>query len=128
MIVRTKVAVLCLVISPLLSACGSPNKSASSVDACREVKRITGKFADSSLKNLQQILENPDQTSAPAIPNLAQELRDLAKKLPIGEKRDYVLTLANDFEKATNDSSSLEGILTLGEDLLPAKIQIVCPK
>jgi len=109
-----------LVLPLTLASCGA---STEKVDVCKKVMKIVGAYTDMQLK----AASDPNGVMADAS-KIVSELINLADQLPAGSQRDYINTLASDYEAITRPDSGVEAIMGLLADLQPGKISIACPK
>ena len=119
---KTKsVSLLAVMTLPLfLTACGSNTPK---VDVCKKVMKIVGAYADMQLKSISDPNGVTDEAA-----KIVTDLKNLAAQLPAGSQRDYIATLATDYEATAKEDSGLEAMMGLVADLQPSKIAIACPK
>ena len=110
--------VLLVVVGLGLSSCSSASPK---IDVCKQVMKIIGRFSELELKSIS----NPTVLAIDGTKTIT-ELRKLALDMPVGPQKDYVNTLATDYELLVKKDSGFEAVMAFAVDV--RKLPIVCPK
>lgn len=114
--------ILVIILLGSLTSCGVSSAPFAEEDYCKPVMKIIGKFTDIQLRSMDNL-----SAESGSIKSIVAETRALAEEMPAGPKRDYVSTLADDFELFLNKNATMEASMGYMADITMEKLSIVCP-